>query len=57
VIAFYVDAFKKTMSDPQAIEQHKKAGLSLHFMDNKELAELIKQQEKFAKEEVSQLYK
>lgn len=57
VIAFYVDAFKKTMSDPQTIEQHKKAGLSLHFMDNKELAELIKQQEKFAKEEVSQLYK
>lgn len=57
VIAFYVDAFKKTMSDPQTIEQHEKAGLSLHFMDSKELAQLIKQQEKFAREEVSQLYK
>ena len=57
VIAFYVDAFKKTMEDPQAIEQHKKAGLSMQFMDNKELGKLIKQQEVFCRDEVSQLYK
>lgn len=57
VIAFYVDAFKKTMEDPQVIEQHKKAGLSMQFMDNKELGKLIKQQEVFCRDEVSQLYK
>ena len=57
VIAFYVDAFKKTMNDPQTIEQHKKAGLSMQFMDNKELGKLIKQQEVFCRDEVSQLYK
>ena len=45
------------MNDPQTIEQHKKAGLSMQFMDNKELAKLIKQQEVFCRDEVSQLYK
>ena len=57
VIAFYVDAFKKTMQDPATIEAHKKAGLALSFKDNKELSELIKQQEVFCRDEVSQLYK
>lgn len=57
VIQFYVDAFKKTMEDPANIEAHKKAGLSMSFMDNKELGDLIKQQETFCRDEVSQLYK
>ena len=57
VIDFYVDAFKKTMSDPVTIEQHKKAGLSMQFMDNKELGALIKQQEVFCRDEVAKLYK
>lgn len=56
VIAFYVDAFKKTMEDPAVIEQHKKAGLSMQFMDNKELAELISKQETFCRDEVTKLY-
>ncbi len=56
VIKFYVDAFKKTMSDPVSIEQHQKAGLSMQFMDNKELGELIKKQETFCRDEVTKLY-
>ena len=57
VIQFYVDAFKKTMEDPASIEQHKKAGLSMSFMDNKELGELIKKQEVFCRDEIAKLYK
>ena len=56
MIKFYVDAFKKTMSDPVSIEQHQKAGLSMQFMDNKELGELIKKQETFCRDEVTKLY-
>ena len=57
VIQFYVDAFRKTMEDPASIEQHKKAGLSMSFMDNKELGELIKKQEVFCRDEIAKLYK
>ena len=57
VIQFYVDAFKKTMEDPASVEQHKKAGLSMSFMDNKELGELIKKQEVFCRDEIAKLYK
>ncbi len=57
VIEFYVNAFKKTMEDPASIEQHKKAGLAMSFMDNKELGEPIKKQEAFCRDEISQLYK
>lgn len=57
IIDFYVDAFKKTMQDPANVEAHKKAGLNLQFMDNKELGELIKAQEVFCSEVVSKLYK
>ena len=57
VIDFYVEAFKKTMQDPKTIEQHNKAGLSITFMDDKELADLIKKQEAFSRDEVQQIYK
>lgn len=57
VIDFYVDAFKKTMQDPGNIVAHEKAGLSMDFKDNKELAELIKQQEVFAQDTVAKLFK
>lgn len=57
VIEFCVNAFRKTMEDPASIEQHKKAGLAMSFMDNKELGELIKKQEAFCRDEISQLYK
>ena len=56
VIAFYVDAFKKTMSDPENIKAHEKAGLSIDFKDNKELAALIKQQEAFCRDTIAKLY-
>lgn len=56
VIQYYVDAFKKTMTDPEVIEAHKKAGLSMDFKDNKQLGELIKAQDKFAKEVINKLY-
>lgn len=44
------------MEDHASIEQHKKAGLTMSFMDNKELGELIKKLEAFCRDEISQLY-
>ena len=41
IVDFYVNAFRKTMQDPACIEAHAKAGMSLDFKDNKQLAELI----------------
>ncbi len=57
VIDFYVEAFKKTMEDPATIARHEKSGLSMAFMDNEELADLIKKQEIFSRDEITQLYK
>lgn len=56
IIDFYVDAFRKTMEDPENIAAHKKAGLSMDFKDNKAYADLIAQQELFCKDVVSKLY-
>ncbi|MCR5536780.1 MAG: tripartite tricarboxylate transporter substrate binding protein [Succinivibrio sp.] len=56
VVKFYVDTFKKVMSDKAVQEAHEKAGLELDFMDNVAFGELISKQEKFCKEEISQLY-
>ena len=55
-IDFYVAAFKKTMEDPAVVEQHKKGGLAMDFMDNAKLGELIKAQEVFCRDVVSKLY-
>lgn len=57
IIDFYVQAFKKTMEDPANIEAHKKAGQTIDFKDNKQYADLIADQEKFASEVVKNLYK
>lgn len=57
IINFYVDAFKKTMTDKENIAAHEKAGLTIDFKDNKELAELIKQQEEFCRDTVAKLFK
>lgn len=57
IVDFYVDAFRKTMQDPTCIEAHAKAGMSLDFKDNKQLAELIAAQEKFCRDTVAKLYK
>ena len=56
IIDFYVDAFRKTMSDPDCLEAHKKASMSLDFKDNKELGELIQAQLVFSRDVVSALY-
>ena len=56
IIDFYVDAFRKTMEDPATVEMHAKGGLSMDFMDNVKLGELIKAQEVFCGEVVSKLY-
>lgn len=56
IIDFYVEAFRKTMQDPDNIAAHEKAGLSLNFLDNKQYGELIKDQEIFARDVASKLY-
>lgn len=57
IVDFYVNAFRKTMQDPACIEAHAKAGMSIDFKDNKQLAELIAAQEKFCRDTVAKLYK
>lgn len=57
IIDFYVEAFKKTMQDPENIAAHQKAGQTIDFKDNKQYADLIADQEKFAREVVTDLYK
>ena len=56
IVDFYVDAFRKTMNDPECIEAHKKAGLAMDFQDNVQLGKLIQEQEVFAKDVISKLY-
>ena len=56
IVDFYVDAFKKAMSDPETIEAHQKAGLAIDFQDNNQLAKLISEQEIFARDIISKLY-
>lgn len=57
IVNFYVDAFRKTMEDPACVTAHEKAGLSMDFKDNKQLAELIAAQEVFCRDVISKLYK
>lgn len=57
IIDFYVEAFRKTMQDPANIAAHQKAGQTIDFKDNKQYADLIADQEKFARDVVSELYK
>lgn len=56
IIDFYVEAFRKTLEDPANLAAHKKAGLSVDFMDNKQFAKLIADQEQFCRDVVSGLY-
>ncbi|MBO5567189.1 MAG: tripartite tricarboxylate transporter substrate binding protein [Succinivibrio sp.] len=56
IVDFYVDAFKKTMTDPEVISAHEKAGLALDFKDNTEYGKLISDQETFCRDVVSTLY-
>ncbi len=56
VVNFYVDAFKKAMSDPAVKDAHVKAGLELDFMDNVAFGKLLSEQEQFCDEVISKLY-
>lgn len=57
VIDFYVEAFKKTLQDPENIAAHQKAGQTIDFKDNKQYAEMLADQEKFARDVIKDLYK
>ena len=50
IINFYVNAFRRTLTDKANIAAHERAGLSIDFLDNKQLAALIKEQEEFSRE-------
>ena len=56
IVDFYVDAYRKTMQDPECKAAHEKAGIALDFKDNKQLAALIAEQEIFCRDIVSKLY-
>lgn len=56
VLKYWVDTFKTVMSDPEVIEAHKKGGLTMVYMDDKQLGELIKAQDAFARDVISKLY-
>lgn len=50
IINFYVNAFRRTLTDKANIAAHERAGLSIDFLDNKQLAAMIKEQEEFSRE-------
>lgn len=56
IIKYYTDTFKAVMTDPETIKDHQNAGLSLNYLDNKQLADLIQQQLEFCRDVVSKLY-
>ncbi len=56
VVKYYVDSFKKVMTDPDTVAMHEKAGMTIDYKDNKQLGELLKEQEVFAKDVINKLY-
>ncbi|MBQ7733408.1 MAG: tripartite tricarboxylate transporter substrate binding protein [Synergistaceae bacterium] len=56
VIAFYEEAFKKAMENPEYIEAAKKAGVTTLYMNAEDTAKLINQQYEFCTNEVSKLW-
>lgn len=56
IIDFYVEAFKKTMEDPDNIEKSKNAGLSLKFMPPEVLASYIDKEDDFVKNTLPMLF-
>lgn len=44
------------LNDPAVKEAHEKGGLTIDFNDDKQLGELIKAQDVFAREVISKLY-
>lgn len=56
VVQYWVETMKKVMTDAAVVEAHKKAGLNLDYKGPKELGDLIKAQEVFARDVISTLY-
>ena len=56
VIAFYEEAFKKAMDDPEYISAAEKAGVTTLYMNAEETAKLINQQYEFCTSEVAKLW-
>lgn len=56
VIDFYVDAFTKTMNDPDNIEKSKNAGLSLSYMSPESLGRYIDKEDDFVQNTLPTLF-
>lgn len=56
VIAFYEEAFKKAMEDPEYLAAAEKAGVTTLYLNAEETAKLIQQQYDFCTNEVSKLW-
>ena len=56
VIAFYEEAFKKAMENPEYIAAAEKAGITTLFMSADDTAEMIRQQYEFCTDEVAKLW-
>ncbi|MEL3906221.1 MAG: tripartite tricarboxylate transporter substrate binding protein [Treponema sp.] len=56
IIDFYVEAFKKTMEDPDNIQKSKNAGLSLNFMSPEALGTFIDKEDDFVKNTLPKLF-
>lgn len=56
VIAFYEEAFKKAMENPEYIAAAEKAGVTTLFMDAEDTGKLINQQYEFCTDEVAKLW-
>lgn len=56
VIAFYEDAFRKAMEDPEYIAAAEKAGVTTLYMNAADTAKLINQQYEFCTDEVAKLW-
>ena len=56
VIAFYEEAFKKAMENPEYIAAAEKAGVTTAFMNAEDTAKLINQQYTFCTDEVAKLW-
>ncbi len=56
VIAFYEEAFKKAMENPEYIAAAEKAGVTTLYMNAEDTAKLINQQYEFCTNEVAKLW-
>ena len=56
VIAFYEEAFKKAMEDPEYIAAAEKAGVTTLYMNAEDTGKMIQQQYEFCTDEVAKLW-